>query len=328
MIPVSGVNHGATLAKAPRLVVGAHDAGARLDQWLGRVVPELSRNEIRSLLEAGGVRRATGSPARKGDRVSAGEAYELDLSRLDRRTEDERAVLIRKRRDLVLLALGESWGVVRKPAGLGSVPAFRGDVLCFSRYARELLDTVWATPGESELPDAGLLHRLDHGTSGACVVARTRQAHAQLLEQRHAGVLQRTYWAIVAGDVPDRGTLDAPICHHASDDRRMVLARDGGRGKPQPASTEYRVLARSAAHALVEVEIRGGRRHQVRLHLASVGYPLRGDALYGGTQGPRLALHAQRVRFVCPDTGRAVEAQAEAGLHFWSMAPGLAEAMP
>jgi 23S rRNA pseudouridine1911/1915/1917 synthase len=294
----------------------------RLDRCLALTVAGLSRNEAEVLIARGGVRVSGKVCRKKGARVAAGEQITVDTAVLEDRSPAERVVLAAKEEDLRLLDRGDDWAVIRKPAALGSTPRFFGDALAFSVFASRLLAAHWPEP--RALPDDGLVHRLDVGTSGGCVFARDDAALARLIADRNAGRLRRTYWAIVSAGVPDEGAITTAIAHDRADERKMVIASDVYRGTPQRAQTRYRTLARAVGAALVEVGIDGGRRHQIRVHMASIGFALRGDELYGGAGDPaRLALHATYVDLQCPKRG-AVRVAADPGEHFWAFAPELA----
>lgn len=298
------------------------DADTRLDRLLAAAIPGLSRNEAENVIKLGGVRIGGRVCSKKGERPAPSTTIEVDVAVLEQRPPEERARLAAKESDLKLLDRGDDWAVVRKPAGLGSTPLFFGDGLAFSVYASRLLEKEWPEP--RALPDAGLVHRLDVGTSGAAVIARTQAALDRCIGDREAGRLFRTYWAIVGPKVPEQGVITSPVAHARNDDTRMVTADRDHRGTPQPAITRYRTLARDARSALVEARIEGGRRHQIRVHFHSLGCPLMGDALYGGVGDPtRLALHATYVELVCPKRG-TVRVAAEPGAHFWAFAPALA----
>jgi 23S rRNA pseudouridine1911/1915/1917 synthase len=293
----------------------------RLDRFVAASVPGLSRNEAEVLIAAGGVKVDGRRCTKKGTRLMPGASVEVDPSVLETRSAAERETLAQKEADLRLLDRGDDWAVIRKPAGLGSTPLFFGDVLAFSAYTKRLLSTFW--PEDRALVDDGLVHRLDVGTSGACVIARTAAALSRLQADRDNGRLKRTYWAIVDARVADHGMITTAIAHHPSDDKRMVVVSNAFRGKPQEATTTFTTLARANASALIAVSIVGGRRHQIRVHMASIGFPLRGDGIYGGSgDATRLGLHATHVELICPTRG-AVTASAEPGAHFWAFEPAL-----
>jgi 23S rRNA pseudouridine1911/1915/1917 synthase len=164
------------------------------------------------------------------------------------------------------------------------------------------------------------VHRLDKDTSGLLVVARTLPAHTALVRMLGEREVHREYEAICRGVMTAGGTVDAPIDRHPTDRVRMAV-RDGGR----ESVTHYRVIKRFRAHTHVRVQLETGRTHQIRVHLAHAGFPIVGDRVYGGRlalpkgvseamrqalrEFPRQALHAARLKFDHPVTGRPVECQ-------------------
>jgi 23S rRNA pseudouridine1911/1915/1917 synthase len=148
------------------------------------------------------------------------------------------------------------------------------------------------------------LHRLDIGTSGLVVVARTADAFATLREALKGGRLAKKYLVVCESDgLPDEGTIAHPIANHPKDQRRVIACvhpRDIMRYAPREATTRFRVLRRGARHALVEASAPRALRHQIRVHFASIEHPLVGDALYGSAEpltDGRHALHAAFVAF-------------------------------
>ncbi|MEM7588122.1 MAG: RNA pseudouridine synthase, partial [Acidobacteriota bacterium] len=178
--------------------------------------------------------------------------------------------------------------------------------------------------------EGGLGHRLDQGTSGVLLVARTAEAHAALRRAFTEHRCEKTYEALVAGRVPAKGLhIDAPIAHDPADATRMVVG--AGRGQPRNAQSRVRTLRSSSEASWVCLQTSTGARHQVRVHLASRGHPLVGDALYGGPASllGHPWLHARSVRlpedltrawglaeasFQAPVPGPFVEAAAALGL--------------
>ena len=136
-------------------------------------------------------------------------------------------------------------------------------------------------PQLAMLPRAGIVHRLDKDTSGLLIVAKTLPAHTALVRMLEERAIHREYEAVCRGVMTAGGTVDAPIDRHPTDRVRMAI-RDGGRD----AVTHYRVIRRFRAHTHVRVQLETGRTHQIRVHLAHIGYPIVGDKVYGG----RLAL--------------------------------------
>lgn len=215
----------------------------------------------------------------------------------------ERLVLLHAERDLI---------VIDKPAGLLTMPSAPGraehedSVLARAReYARHK---------RGRQAYAGLLHRLDRGTSGALAVALSREVHAagRLLFKAHQ--FDRTYLALVEG-VPDpaEGTIDRPISGEYRGGRRAIADESDD---ALPARTHYRVVeAFGRDAALVELTLETGRQHQIRIHLASIGHPILDDRVYGraresASRTDRPLLHAWKLGFPHPLTGRRIEVEA------------------
>ncbi|OGQ21341.1 MAG: hypothetical protein A3I05_01905 [Deltaproteobacteria bacterium RIFCSPLOWO2_02_FULL_44_10] len=191
--------------------------------------------------------------------------------------------------------------VIEKPAGVPCLPEKDG-------VSPTLVDLLKLT--NSPLPDFGLVHRLDNDTSGLLIIAKTKDAYENLREQFSKGKIHKEYLALVVGNPPKQGEIERPIVHHPRKKKKMILSHKG-----RPAHTEYRTLKRYGDHTLLEINISTGVRHQIRVHLASDGYPLAGDRLY---QNPKRRaeetlkldhhlLHASRLVFKHPESGETCE---------------------
>ena len=162
----------------------------------------------------------------------------------------------------------------------------------------------------------GIVHRLDKGTSGVLLVARTDSSHRNLAAQFAARSVEKTYLALVEGRVrTDSGRITKPIARDPVHRTRMTAGLASGRA----ALTDWRVLQRFEKFTYLEVRIGTGRTHQIRVHLANSGHPVAGDRLYGGKAAGRIFLHAWRIGFVSPATGErvAVEAPLPEELEGW-----------
>jgi 23S rRNA pseudouridine1911/1915/1917 synthase len=151
------------------------------------------------------------------------------------------------------------------------------------------------------------VHRLDKDTSGLLLVARREDAYRRLVAAMERREIGRTYVALLTGALPqDEGVIDAPIGRHLRDRKRMSVHT----GAPRRAVTHFRTLARAAAFTLVEVRLETGRTHQIRVHFATLGYPVAGDVQYGRRPRPeglgRQFLHAARLVFPHPENGREI----------------------
>lgn len=188
-----------------------------------------------------------------------------------------------------------------KPAGL-AVQAGRG-------IARSL-DDLMAMFAKSNGKRPRLVHRLDQGTSGVIVAAKTQPVAVKLSEAFAGRDVKKIYLALVKGRLPDteEGVIDAALVKVEEGGKaRMILARPNRKGA-QAARTGWRVLARAGAYALMQMSPETGRMHQIRVHLMSIGCPILGDALYGEGQAtaPRLMLHAAKLELPHPEGGRLV----------------------
>ena len=167
------------------------------------------------------------------------------------------------------------------------------------------------------VPRAGLVHRIDKDTSGLLVVARTLEAHTALVAELGAHEIEREYLALCTGAMTGGGTVDEPIGRHRTQRTKMTVRSDG-----RKAVTHYRIERRFRGHTLARVHLETGRTHQIRVHLAHVGYPIVGDPAYGGRKKlpagatpelvqalqtfPRQALHAARLTLTHPKSGKRV----------------------
>jgi len=271
------------------------ETAPRLDAYLHAALPTLSRRLLRRII-ADGVVRVNGRPAAKGVRLRGG----------DRVTLPDLPLAVVPEPDLVLPVIYEDDTLVAldKPGGMRGHaldPRQRGTAVAFlcGRY-----------PEMSAIGDVlapGLVHRLDTGTSGLLLAARSMRAFGALRAAFRAGNVEKRYLAVVAGDASplDRLCLQVPLAHDPQDRRRMVEAPAGARA--WPAETRIMVRAVGTGASLVEATIRTGVTHQVRVHLALGGHPLLNDTLYGGPPAElppgRHALHAAGLELSHPDRG-------------------------
>lgn len=208
---------------------------------------------------------------------------------------------------------------IDKPAGMPSVATAGGDPCTVAAWLLARFPEQ-ARVGERGREEAGLVQRLDNDTSGILLAARTAEAYEDLRRQFGEGRIEKEYTALVVGDPPNEGVIESPIAHHPRKKKKMVVcssdqeARDR---KARPARTVWRVMERfdlcdgtlrRTPYALLVVTIATGVRHQIRAHLASIGFPIAGDRLYQNAkarmmdalEAPRQLLHASRIAFVHP----------------------------
>lgn len=275
------------------LICNPEDQGSRLDSFLRRQLPHLSRRAVRELIASGKV-LVDGRPAPKGVRLTGGE-------RIDVPSRIAHSQHLAPNPDLAVPILYEDPYLVAvdKPSGISSValrPYERFTVANFllARY-----------PEMGDLSplglEAGLVHRLDRNTSGVLLAARTRFVRDFLAAEFGHGRVSKGYWALVHGRVPRGGVVDLPLQHDPADRRKIRIAPTGSAGRV--ARTRYDPLQWFGdAYTLLWVEITTGVMHQIRAHLASIGHPILGDALYGGQPLSlrRHFLHAARISFTHP----------------------------
>jgi 23S rRNA pseudouridine1911/1915/1917 synthase len=290
------------------LKVPAEQAGQRLDQALAALLPDYSRSRLKTWIESGEV-RVDGAARRPRDKVFGGETVSIAAEL------PEETAVAAQQIPLVLAHEDRHVFVVNKPAGLVVHPG-AGNADRTLQNALLALDAKLAA-----LPRAGIIHRLDKDTSGLLIVARTLPAHTALVRMLEQREIHRGYEAICRGVMTAGGTVDAPIDRHPTDRVRMAV-RQGGR----ESVTHYRVIKRFRAHTHVRVQLETGRTHQIRVHLTHAGFPIVGDRVYGGRLAlprgaseeltaalrafPRQALHAARLEFAHPVTGKAVACSA------------------
>jgi 23S rRNA pseudouridine1911/1915/1917 synthase len=289
--------------QARAFTASADDAGRRLDVYLTAQLPELSRTRIQELIREERV-RVDHSVARASHRVAAGEEIEIEIL--------QRPALTAEAEDIPLdiLYQDEDVVVVNKAAGMvvhAGAGHSRGTLV------NALLHRLANLPGGPLRP--GIVHRLDRGTSGVLVVARTDKAHRRLADQFRTRTVRKTYLALLEGVLkPESGSIQLPISRDKM--RRVRMTARAGAGRE--ARTDWRVLWRGARYTLVEIELHTGRTHQIRAHFAALGRPVVGDTLYGAAARPRVGsqnleplgrpfLHAARIGFEHPASGQPME---------------------
>ena len=263
--------------------------GRRLDAALAALMPDYSRSLIKTWIERGQVAEAGGGSLRPRSLVQAGQEYLIrgELAAAGA-VEPEPVEFDVVHADPDLIVVNKPAGLVVHPGAGNSGGTLQNGLL--HRFA-EL----------ASVPRFGLVHRLDAGTSGLLLVARTPAAHQKLTRNLEARRIRREYRAVTRGCPVAGGTVDDPLGRHPRDRLRFAV-RPGGRR----AVTHFRVLARFPRHAFLAVRLETGRTHQIRVHLAHLGFPLVGDFLYarGSRDFARPALHARALRLEHPATGR------------------------
>lgn len=296
-----------------QFVIEATPQEKRLDRYLTRQFPDLSRAFLQKAIEAGGV-EVNGQPARASRRLHVGDRIRVCLPELP--------VDVPQGENIPLeIVFEDDWlVVVNKPPGMVVHPAkgnWSGTLASALVYHFDQLSTV----AGSVRP--GIVHRLDRDTGGLLVVAKTDPAHFNLARQFERRTVKKEYWALTVGVVErDSDYIERPVGRHPHQREKMAIRSGEGEGKA--ASTFYKVIERFDGYTLLAVFPHTGRTHQIRVHLASIGHPVLADKQYGGGRRVRLvdiapetndervllarqALHARRLAFTHPDTGAPIQ---------------------
>ena len=280
------------------LTLTADREGERLDAFLARSVPDLTRSAAQKLLEDGAV-TLSGRPGKKNDRTVVGIKVSVTLP------DPEPLDVLPQNIPLDVVYEDDDVIVVNKPVGMVVHPApGHPDGTLVNAL---LYHCGSSLSGINGVLRPGIVHRIDRDTSGLIIAAKNDRAHLALAAQLQDHTLARVYEAVAVGSLKeDSGTVDAPIGRHPVDRKKMAVDRKNGR----PAVTHWSVLARYPGYTRVECRLETGRTHQIRVHMASIGHPLLGDVVYGNKKPfPGLAgqcLHARQLSFVHPSAGTRV----------------------
>jgi 23S rRNA pseudouridine1911/1915/1917 synthase len=268
--------------------------GLRFDQALARLFPQYSRNRLQAWLKSGHI-TLDGRNAESRHAVMGGERVVLEPPPIS-----EAALPKPQRMPLKIVHEDADIIVIDKPAGLVVHPGA-------GQPDGTLLNALLAhAPKLAGVPRAGIVHRLDKDTSGLLVVAKTVEAQADLAKQLAERTVRRIYLAVVQGDPPASGTVDAPLGRDVRSRVRMAVTHRG-----KPARTGFRVVERFGHAALVECRLETGRTHQIRVHFQHIRHPLVGDPVYRrgtrhGMSFPRQALHAAELTLTHPRSRKSM----------------------
>lgn len=279
--------------------------GRRFDQIAAACFGEFSRAKLQEWIREGAL-LVDGAARKPSDKLFGGEQLTLSVTiACDTQwtAEDIPLDIVYEDDDII---------VINKPANLVVHPAA-------GNYSGTVLNALLHHyPDNAALPRAGVVHRLDKDTTGLMVVARTLEAHTDLVAQLQERTVHREYDAVVRGVMTGGGSVDAPIGRHPQNRLKMAVVRGG-----KPSVTHYRVVQRFRAHTHVRLNLQTGRTHQIRVHMSHQHFPLVGDDLYGGglklpKSCPsalenalhafrRQALHARKLGLIHPTTGEYLE---------------------
>ncbi len=273
------------------LTVAMDEHGLRLDKLLAQRITRFSRSHLQALVALGHVQVDAVVELVASRKLKAGQQVDIELVPTAQsqafHAETMPLVIVHEDADVM---------VINKPAGLVVHPAA-------GHWSGTLLNGLLARhQGAFDLPRAGIVHRLDKDTSGLMVVAKNLEAMTALVRLLAARDVRREYLAIAHGQVPaGQSSIEAPIGRDPVARVRMAVRHDG-----KPARTDVELVAQHEVFSALRCRLHTGRTHQIRVHLASRGHPLVGDAVYGGSPAlglQRQALHAISLAFVHPRSG-------------------------
>ncbi|OSI15499.1 23S rRNA pseudouridine(1911/1915/1917) synthase RluD [Neisseria dumasiana] len=282
-------------------------AGMRLDAVLAKLLPDYSRSRLTSWIKEGAV-TVNEKAAQPKDKMIGGEYIAVTV-----RPSEENLAFTPEPMDLDIVYEDDAVIVLNKPAGLVVHPAA-------GNWTGTLLNGLLAhCPELSQIPRAGIVHRLDKDTSGLMVVAKTLPAQNALVQQLQARTVSRIYRAVANGIVPFDGKIDTLIGRDPHNRLKMAVVKFGGK----PAVTHVKVLERYLNHSYIECKLETGRTHQIRVHMREANHPLAGDPVYGNPRHAcsdmakdavkslaRQALHAYRLSFEHPVSGETASFEA------------------
>lgn len=289
-------------------VAGPQDVGQRMDRWLSGCCTELSRSALQALMEQGSVLRA-GHPVNKKDKVMAGDTVQVilpDPQPIEAQPQDIPLNIVYE--DNHLLVVNKPKGMVVHPAP-GNPDGTLVNALLFH--------CAGGLSGIGGAIRPGIVHRIDKDTSGLLVVAKDDATHQGLSEQMAVHDIHRVYHAVVYGNLKeDTGTVDAPIGRDPRDRKKMAVTPNNSK----PARTHWQVLERFGNFTYIACRLETGRTHQIRVHMAHIGHPLAGDAVYGPRSGLRFlngqCLHAKELGFRHPITGEMLRFDSDLPAYF------------
>ena len=280
----------------------------RLDAALAKLLPDYSRSRLTTWIKDGAV-QLNGLACQPKEKLIGGEKISVTT-----RPSDENLAFVPEAMDLDIVYEDDTVLVINKPAGLVVHPAA-------GNWTGTLLNGLLAhCPELTQIPRAGIVHRLDKDTSGLMVVAKTLAAQNHLVQQLQARTVKRIYRAVANGVVPFDGKIETLIGRDPHNRLKMAVVRFGGK----PAITHVKVLERYLAHSYIECALQTGRTHQIRVHMREANHPLAADPVYGNPRHAcsdevketvkalgRQALHAYRLSFIHPQSGEEVSFEAK-----------------
>lgn len=289
------------------VIVNENDKGKRLGIYIAENFNELSRTMIKKLIESNNV-LVNDKSEKVSYKVQANDNISIDVP------EAKETKLKAQEIPLDIIYEDSDIIVVNKPKGMVVHPANGNpDGTLVNAILSICKNSLSGIGGELR---PGIVHRLDKDTSGLIIVAKNDKAHINMSEQIKERNVKKTYIALVRGNVPEEeATINMPIGRSTKDRKKMAVTKNG-----KQAITHFKVLKRYSKYTLLEIKIETGRTHQIRVHMAEIGYPVVGDAVYSngknefGIEGQML--HAYKLEFMHPITNKHMELTAPLPQYF------------
>ena len=289
------------------VIVNENDKGKRLDIYIAENFNELSRTMIKKLIESNNI-LVNDKSEKVSYKVQANDNISIDVP------EAKETKLKAQEIPLDIIYEDSDIIVVNKPKGMVVHPANGNpDGTLVNAILSICKNSLSGIGGELR---PGIVHRLDKDTSGLIIVAKNDKAHINMSEQIKERNVKKTYIALVRGNVPEEeATINMPIGRSTKDRKKMAVTKNG-----KQAITHFKVLRRYSKYTLLEIKIETGRTHQIRVHMAEIGYPVVGDAVYSngknefGIEGQML--HAYKLEFMHPITNKHMELTAPLPQYF------------
>ena len=290
-----------------KIIVQNNEKGVRLDSYITKKLNDLSRANIQRLIEDGNI-LVNSAKQKISYKVNSGDKIEITIpepKKIDLKPQDIKVEIVYEDNDII---------VVNKPKGLVVHPAVGNpDGTLVNAIMNICKDSLSGIGGEVR---PGIVHRLDKDTTGLLIVAKNDKAHINLSEQIKNRQVNKIYVALVKGIISENeATINMPIGRSTKDRKKMAVDKNG-----KEAVTHFKVIKRYNKYTYIKVKIDTGRTHQIRVHMAEIGYPVVGDMVYSngknefGVEGQML--HAKSLDFKHPITGKNMHLEAELPKYF------------